>query len=58
LGNLLLTRYVLAARVVFRYCWHAGKLMARVGLAIAAKLVSLASVQPALLLCVEERYAG
>ena len=28
------------------------------GLAIAAKLVSLASVQPALLLCVEELYAG
>jgi hypothetical protein len=58
LGNLLLTRYVFAAKVVFRYCWHAGKLMARAGLAIATKLLSLASVQLGSSSIVEEHHAG
>ena len=58
LVNLLLTRYVFAAKVVFRYCRHAGKLRARAGLAIATKLLSLASVQPGSSSIVEEHHAG
>jgi hypothetical protein len=33
LVNLLLARYIFAAKVVFRYCWQAGKLVGITGLA-------------------------
>ena len=58
LVNLLRTRCVYAVKIVVRCRWHAGKLMGRVGLAIATMLASLASVQLGSSSIVEDRYAG